>query len=127
MLAYPVAVSKEFGKMGGPKGYANPHRRVPSIRAEGANNRIERLHGSENDSIRPMRGFDTDGGAAAQVEGYRVHYDAVRTHLAIGTTPAEAAGLHLSDGFRWKEILDRAATRNATMEADGQNVQESPD
>jgi hypothetical protein len=70
--------------------------------------------------------FDTDGGAGALVDGYRVHYDAVRTHLAIGTTPAEAAGLHLSDGFRWKEILERVVARNVTEEASGQTAANSP-
>lgn len=127
MQAYPLAISKEFGKMGGPKGYTNPHRLVPSIRAKVSNNRIERLHGSEKDRIRPMRGFDTDGGAAALADGYRVYYDAVRTHLAIGTTPAEAAGLHLPDGFRWKAILERAVTRNVTDGAGGQTTAKSPD
>jgi hypothetical protein len=71
--------------------------------------------------------FDTDGGAGALVDGYRVHYDAVRTHLAIGTTPAEAAGLHLSDGFRWKEILERVVARTVTDSAMGQAEEKSPD
>lgn len=130
MQAYPLAVWKELGSGTGGRGRygrGNPHRRVPSIRATESNNRIERLHGSEKDRIRPMRGFDTDGGAAALADGYRVHYDAVRTHLAIGTTPAEAAGLHLPDGFRWKEILERAVTRTVTGEASGQTAAKSPD
>lgn len=106
MMAYPYAVWKELGT--GTAGRGNPHRRVPSIRAADSNNMVERLHGSEKDRIRPMRGFDTDGGAASLAEGYRVHYDAVRTHLALGTTPAEAAGLDLPETFRWKAILERA-------------------
>ncbi len=127
MQAYPLAISKEFGKMGGPKGYTNPHRLVPSIRAKVSNNRIERLHGSEKDRIRPMRGFDTDGGAAALAEGFRVHYDAVRTHLALGTTPAEAAGLEPLDGFHWKAILERAVTRIVTVDAPSRRTTKSPD
>ncbi len=125
MMAYPYAVWKELGT--GTAGRGNPHRRVPSIRAADSNNRVERLHGSEKDRIRPMRGFDTDGGAASLAEGYRVHYDAVRTHLALGTTPAEAAGLNLPDEFRWRAILERAVTRNVTGRANGQEAAKSPD
>ena len=68
-----------------------------------------------------------DGGAAALMEGWRVHYDAVRKHLALGTTPAEAAGLDLPDEFRWKVILERAVTRNVTADASGQTAVKSPD
>lgn len=60
-------------------------------------------------------------------DGYRVHYAAVRTHLAIGTTLAEAAGLHLSGSFRWTEILERAVTRTVTDSAMGQAEEKSPD
>jgi len=58
-MAYPLAVSKEFGKTGGRKGYANPHRRVPSIRATQSNNRIERLRGPEKERME-VSAFDTD-------------------------------------------------------------------
>ncbi len=126
MQAYPFTVSKEFGRMGGRTGYTNPHRRVPSIRAKDSNNRIERLHGSEKDRVKVMRGFDADGGAAAIMEGWRVHYDVVRKHLSLGKTPAEAAGLDLPDGFRWKAILERAVTRTVTAEASGQTEANHP-
>lgn len=80
MMAYPLAVSKKFGKIGGPKVYTNPHRRVPSIRAPASNNRIERLHGTEKERTKVMRAFDTDGGAAMITEGFRVHYNLVKPH-----------------------------------------------
>ena len=132
MLSYPRAIKKEFGRSrvsdDGPRdpksrfGHSvwSPHRVVPSIRAPESNNLVERLHGSEKDRIRPMRGFDTMDGTAALMEGFRTHYNLVRTHLSLGRTPGEAAGLGELTGFRWRAIIDLAlASRNVTPGGDG--------
>lgn len=109
MRAYPWAIKTEFGP--------GVHRRVPSIRAAESNNRVERLHGSERQRTKVMRAFDNDGGCAALSEGWRVHYDMVRTHMALGKTPGEAAGLPALPGFKWRALLDLAATsRNVTVD-----------
>ena len=125
MMAYPAAVGKEFGKLGGPTGWVSPHRRVPSIRAKESNNLVERLHGTEKGRTKVMRAFDTDAGTAALMEGYRVHYNLVRPHIGLsGTTPGVAAGLPPLDGFRWLELLKLSVTRNGTPAPE---VAESPD
>lgn len=129
MITYPEAIKREFSRRRRPSdpprdlkqahsAYWSPHRIVPSIRAPESNNLIERLHGSEKDRIRPMRGFDTMDGTAALMEGYRVHYNLVRTHLSLGTTPGQAAGLPDFSGFRWRAILDLAVRQNVTAEAE---------
>ena len=100
MNAYPWAVKVEFGE--------GIHRRVPSIRAKDSNNRIERMHGSQKDRTKTMRAYDNDRGAAALSEGWRVHYDMVKTHLTLGTTPGIVAGLPDLGTFRWRTLLDLA-------------------
>jgi putative transposase len=122
MPAYPEAIKREFGRYrrpgDDPKRYGagcrsmwTPHRVVPSIRAPDSNNLVERLNGSEKDRIRPMRGFDTMTGTSDLMEGYRAHYNLVRTHLALGRTPGEVAGLGEIAGFRWRTIIDLALRR----------------
>jgi len=113
MQAYPKAIHKEFGKS-----RHSPHKVVPSIRAEESNNRIERLHGTEKSRIKVMRAFDQVDGAAAIMDGWRVHYNMVRTHQALGKTPAEAADMAPINGFKWLQVLKLAAatTRNLTEE-----------
>ena len=111
MQSYPKAIHKEFGK-----GRHSPHWVVPSIRAEESNNRIERLHGTEKSRIKVMRAFDQEEGAAALMDGWRVHYDMIRTHQAIGKTPAEAADIAPLVGFKWLELLKLATTRDLTAE-----------
>lgn len=121
MNSYPVAVGKELGRkatpMDDPKlvrgGRFNPHHRVPSIRARESNNKIERFHGTEKERIKVMRAFDNLSGASGIAEGFRVHYNLVREHQALGMTPGEAAGIPLGPQFRWKAILN-AVTRNET-------------
>jgi transposase-like protein len=106
MPAYPHAIQREFGH-----GPSSPHVRVPSIRAPESNNLVERLHGTEKERIKVMRGFDTERGTSAIIEGFRVHYNMVRDHQTLGTTPGVAAGIPAVPGFRWSEILRMATAR----------------
>jgi putative transposase len=106
--AYPKAIGRELAFRSGSE-VVNPHVRVPSIRAKRSNNLVERLHGTEKDRIKLLRGFHGRRGSKTFMEGFRVYYNLVRTHAALGTTPAVAAGLPEIGGFRWKEILNQAS------------------
>jgi hypothetical protein len=69
-----------------------------------------------------MRGFDTDRGNLGLMEGFRVHYNLVKTHQVLGTIPGEAAGIPLPSEMRWKAIVQKAArsrivTRSAGAES----------
>lgn len=108
MNAYPQAVRKELAYRAGFQ-VVSPHRRVPSIRAAESNNLVERLHGTEKERTKVMRGFDNDRGTAALMEGFRAHYNLVRNHQTLRMTPAVAAGMPGLSGFRWHELLKRAA------------------
>jgi len=108
MNSYRYAIGRELSYRSGDR-VVNPHHRVPSIRAAESNNRVERLHGTEKERIKVMRGFDNERGTAALIEGFRAHYNLVRTHQALGTTPGVAAGFAPLGGFRWHELLKRAA------------------
>jgi len=116
---YLHAIKKEFGRHArfgdhAKGGYWTPHKRVPSIKAAESNNIVERLHGTEKSRTKVMRAFDQLGGAASLMDGWRVHYDIVRDHMALGMTPAEAAGIPKLEGFRWHELLKLATTRIST-------------
>jgi putative transposase len=115
MNSYSSAVKKELGYRSGDC-WVNPHHRVPSIRAPESNNLVERLHGSEKERTKVMRAFDNDRGASAIADGFRVHYNMVRTHQALGTTPGIAAGIPDLGGFRWKELIQKAVRREAVIE-----------
>lgn len=99
---------------------STPHKVVPSIRAAKSNNLVERLHGTEKSRTKIMRAFDHEAGASALMGGWRVHYDMIRTHQALGMTAAEAADIPSLPGFKWHELLKLATTRRFT----GQNVRQ---
>ena len=54
-----------------------------------------------------MRPYDLDVGAAAPSIRWKVHYNMMRDHLALGTTPGVAEGLPAISGFRWREIITK--------------------
>lgn len=83
-----------------------------------SNNKIERFHGTEKERTKVMRAFDSLSGASGIAEGFRVHYNLVRTHQGIGMTPGEAAGIPVGDGFRWKGIIRRASASRSATESD---------
>jgi transposase-like protein len=124
--AYLRAVPKEFGhRLKGKAArragtsWVNPHRVVPSIRAPESNNILERLNGTSKDRTKTMRAYDNDRGAEALSLGWQTHYNLVRTHLALGTTPGVAAGLPELGPFRWRALLDLATSRNVTLAGEG--------
>jgi hypothetical protein len=66
-----------------------------------------------------MRGFDNDLGSSALAEGFRAHYNLVKTHPTLGMTPGEAAVIPVGNGFRWKKLIAAATEsipRNGTPE-----------
>jgi hypothetical protein len=97
------------------KTWYSPHRRVPSIRARESNNKIRRFHGTKKEGTKVMRAFDNMAGAAGIAEGFRVHYNLVREHQALGMTPGEAVGIPLGSGFRWRRLLSEA-TKSSSCE-----------
>ncbi|MCI4372088.1 MAG: DDE-type integrase/transposase/recombinase [Thermoplasmata archaeon] len=105
--AYRKSIGRELAFRNGSE-VVSPHVRVPSIRAKKSNNLVERLNGTEKERIKVMRGFHGKSGPKLLAEGFRVHYNLVRTHTSLGTTPAAAAGLADPGGFRWKGIVDQA-------------------
>ncbi|MGP8073368.1 MAG: IS6 family transposase [Thermoplasmata archaeon] len=108
--AYRKAVGRELAFRSGAE-VVNPHERVPSIRAKRSNNLVERLHGTEKERIKVMRGFHGRKGPKILMEGFRVYYNLVREHTALNVTPAVAAGIPDPGGFRWNEILQRSIRR----------------
>lgn len=122
LSTYPEAIKREFQRRRLPSdpvrnakqahsSYFTPHVVVPSIRAPESNNILERLNGTSKDRTKVMRAYDNDDGAAALSEGWRVHYNAVRNHLALGTTPALMAHIPDLGTFRWRTLIDRATAR----------------
>jgi putative transposase len=125
MPAYPVAIRREFGryrkpgdppsslKHKGSKAIWTPHRVVPSIRAAESNNLVERLNGSQRDRTKTMRAYDNEVGTRALTRGWQVQYNLIRDHLSLGTTPGVAAGIPELQGFRWRTLIELAASQRA--------------
>ena len=58
-----------------------------------------------------MRGMDHRESAQKLIDAYRIHYNFVRGHSAIGKTPAEQAGIKLELGKNKIESLIKMASK----------------
>jgi hypothetical protein len=59
-----------------------------------------------------MRGMDHAESAQKTIDAFRIHYNFIREHSAIGKTPAEQAGINLELGQNKIDDLIRLATKH---------------
>jgi transposase-like protein len=91
-------------------------RRV-GIRAVHNQNAVERLHGTLKDRIKSMRGLKDEKTVRTLLEGWVVHYNYVRKHQTLKTTPAQACGLNVKND--WHNLV-KEATKDMTMKEEKQ-------
>ncbi len=91
--SYDKAFQKEFFTLKKPR---TMNIRSVSVRHEGLNSKVERLHGSIRDREVVMRGMDHAESAQELMEAMRIYHNFCREHSTLGKTPAEMAGIHLS-------------------------------
>jgi hypothetical protein len=86
------------------------------------NNMVERLHGTNKEGTKRMRGLDEFESATKMVDGVRLAYNFMRPHSSLnGRTPAEAAGLPaLGDGNRWKTMIQNSVEAKERKETSAQ-------
>lgn len=103
-FSYNKAVQKEFATYKNPK----PHYRYVSIRQKDSNNNIiERFHGTYRDREKSMRSMKTLEGANTFSKGFRLYYNFVRPHKALGNkTPAQVSGLDVKAD--WEKMMRNA-------------------
>jgi hypothetical protein len=60
--------------------------------------------------MKVMRGYDSMTTAQETTDGERIYYDFIREHSAIGTTPAQKAGIELGLGEnKWMDLIRQSA------------------
>ncbi len=66
---------------------------------------IERYHNTYKDRYKVMRGFKAMVSSTAINQGFRIYYNFLREHMALGTTPAVAAQIKLPFEDGWGDLL----------------------
>ena len=86
------------------------HIRGLGIRS-GATNKVERLHETLKDRLKPLRDLKNSETAKTILEGWKVHYNFVKKHMSIGNKrPAEVLGINLPNN--WKDLIKQAIINN---------------
>ncbi len=72
---------------------------------ESLNNVLERMHGSIREREKVMRGIKVDDTPILPMN--QIYYNFIRPHQGLkGKTPAEAAGVGISEENKWERLLD---------------------
>jgi transposase-like protein len=74
-------------------------------------NAVERLHSTFKDRIKPTRGLKDEKTVRTLLEGWVVHYNYVRKHQTLKTTPAQASGINLEPD--WNTLVKEATKEEA--------------
>lgn len=90
--SYDEAFQKEYFTLKNPR---VKNIRSISVRNQGLNSLVERLHGSIRDREKTMRGMQKKESAQKVIEAMRIHYNYCRKHATLGKTPAQQAGIKL--------------------------------
>ena len=77
---------------------------------ESLNNILERMHGSIREREKVMRGLKVDDTPILPMN--QIYYNFVRPHMGLnGRTPAEAAGIGMSEKNKWMGLLKRSTDK----------------
>lgn len=104
--AYNAGISKNFWS---PKANLRVKHNVGGM---DENAMIERYHNTYKDRYKVMRGFKAVPSSTAINQGFRIHYNFLREHMALGTTPAVAAKIRLPFEDGWGDLMGWAIRWN---------------
>jgi transposase-like protein len=92
LRTYDEAFQKEYFRLKIPR---VQNIRSISVRNQGLNSKVERLHGTIREREKVMRGMQTKETSQKIIEAMRIHYNFIREHSTLGKTPAQKAGIQL--------------------------------
>lgn len=94
--AYKKGVKRIFNPTHGAQKlfFETKHISNVGIRDKKSNNKIERLHGSQKERLKVMRGVNHKKALKSKMKSWKTYYNFVRPHEGLqGKTPAEASGI----------------------------------
>jgi len=95
--------------------------RKVGIRAVHNQNAVERLHGTLKDRLKPTRGLKGEETVRTLLEGWVVHYNYVRKHQTLKTTPAQASGINMKPDWN---VLVKEATKEEALKKEEKRIVE---
>ena len=109
MDQFGAAINKAFFTMKKPR---TEHYRVPPLHADQHSLMIKRVHNTIKERTKVMRGMHPIETGTPLMWGWRIYYNFLREHVAIGMTPAKAAGIDLPFEGGWGDLIQWATVHH---------------
>lgn len=74
------------------------------------NNKVERFNGSIKGRLKPMEHLNSNEGAVLFTDGYEIHYNYIREHLALDGKTPYGASKGSRAGLNWQQLIDKASS-----------------
>lgn len=109
LRTHDEAFQKEYFKLKMPR---VKNIRSISVRNQGLNSKVERLHGTIREREKVMRRMQTKETSQKIIEAIRIYYNYVRLHSTLNKTPAQKAGIQLDlQGNKIETLVRLAASK----------------
>jgi transposase-like protein len=107
--SYADAYQKEFWTV--KRQHRTLHIKHIHLQGDMNNNKMERLNGEFRDREKVVRGIKKNDSII--IDGYQLYHNYVRSHMGLeGKTPAEACGIMIEGGDKWKTLIQNASRKN---------------
>lgn len=101
--SYNNAIKKEIGTP--PR---KPVIHLQGTLSKGLNNKMERMNRTIKSRTNMMAGLNSEASTMTFAEGFKIYYNFIRPHMALGMTPAMMMGL-ATEKYDWVNLIHKSA------------------
>ena len=113
--SYPFAIDDQFGSNQNSDSNQKTIHIVGPLVGKINNNRIERFNGSVKGRLKPMGHLNNNVGADLFTDGFEIHYNFIREHLALNGKTPYGASKGSDEGLNWRQLIDKASAKDSNV------------
>lgn len=110
LTSYSIANDPVFCQSDNPEEHTKHIRKITLKGKVHNNNKMERMNGEIRDREKTLRGLKRK--RTPILQGYQIYHNYIRPHESLGgKTPAEACGIEIEGGNKWRTLIENASRK----------------